>query len=150
MSPLPFRWCAVFEQFGRLGQLGLISTLNIFRIKDCVVDSEAHLPAIRRSYKTVSFAPAVETVAETMAGIEPYELYVRDRDDARVGCEDELSVATPKKKAFRHALSPGAGWEDFQTFSSTISSPYWITLTPAKSTKSICMHLLNILSRWQR
>ena len=72
VSPLPFRWCAVFEQFGRLGQLGLISTLNVFRIKDCVIDSEAHLPAIHRRYKIVSFASAVKTVAETMVGVEPH------------------------------------------------------------------------------
>ena len=48
-----------------------------------------------------------------MAGLEPHKLHVFDRDDARVGYEDGLSVAT--LKAFRRAFGPGAGSEDLQT-----------------------------------
>ena len=78
-----------------------------------MVDSEALLPAIHRSPKKMSFAPAVNTVAETMAVLEPHKLHVFDRDDARVGYEDGPSVAT--LKAFRRALGPGAGSEICQT-----------------------------------
>lgn len=48
-----------------------------------------------------------------MAGLEAHKLHVFDRDDARVGYEDGLAVAT--LKAFRCALGPGAGSEHFQT-----------------------------------
>ena len=48
-----------------------------------------------------------------MAGLERHKLHVFDRDDARVGYEDGLSVATLKD--FRRALGPGAGSENFQT-----------------------------------
>ena len=94
-------------------QLSQVYTLNTFRTKIYVVDSEALLPAIHRSHKTISFAPSVKAVAESMAGLEPHKLHVFDRDDARVGRKDGLSVAM--LKAFRCALGPGAESEDFQT-----------------------------------
>lgn len=103
----------VSERFGRLGPLSPIYTLNIFRIKIYVVDSETLLPALGRSYKTVSFAPAVKTVAETMAGLESHKLHVFDRDDVRVGYEDGLALAT--LKAFHRAFGPGAGSQALQT-----------------------------------
>lgn len=70
VSSLPFRSYAVYEQFGRLRQLGPIYTLDIFRTEVYVVHSEALLPAIHRSHNTVSFAPAVKTVAETMVSFK--------------------------------------------------------------------------------
>ena len=93
MSPLPFRSSVVYTHVGRLGQLSPIYALNNFRTKVHVVESEALLPVIHLSHRTVSSAPAVKTVAETMAGVETHELHVFDRDDARVGYEDGLSVA---------------------------------------------------------
>lgn len=92
--PLQFASSIASEQFGRQGQLSPIYTLNIFRTKIYVVDSEALLPAVHRNHKTISFAPAVKTVAETIAGLDGHKLHVFDRDDTRVGLEDGLSLAT--------------------------------------------------------
>ena len=56
----------------------------------------------------------MNTVANTMPIIEPRKLHVFDQDDARVSCEDGLSVATLRPS--HHAGVLSAGLKDSQTF----------------------------------
>ena len=97
----------------RLGQRSPIYTLKLFRTKIYVVDSEALLPAVHRSYKTVSFTPAVKVMAETLSGFQPHESRVFDRDEARLGREERLASAT--LKSFHRAFALGTGAEELQT-----------------------------------
>ena len=89
-----------------------IYTINLFRKKIYVVDSEALIPAIHRSHKTVSFSPSVKRMAEDFSGFKPHELLVFDKDDTRGDLQEGLSAAT--LKSFHAAFGPGAGPEDLQ------------------------------------
>lgn len=87
-------------------------TINFFRKKLYIINSERLIPTVHRHSKTLSFNPMVKTMAQSFSGFQAHELAIFDKDVSRTQHLEGLSSAT--LRSFHAAFSPGAGSEDLQ------------------------------------